>query len=307
MRSVIVGTLPDIAGTAGGGKPMRWRSQTRKRLEEMPAAPIVPPPPLQPLAPPQYAAASQPAQLPAPAAPGTNDWLQKLQQAQAARPGEYASPYAARLEELYKQINTRGPFAYDMNGDALYQQYKDRFMRQGRQAMQDTMGQAAAMTGGYANSFAQTAGQQAYDARLQQLNDLTPQLYAQKYNEWLAQGQDLKERLGLTQQLEQAGYGRYRDSVGDWQNQLALAASQYQHAADMQNADAWRQKQMEFDATTQQRAAFFTAQERAYQAAMAMLQMGQVPHDGLLAQAGLDRDTAAHMAQVVRQQARRGR
>lgn len=45
--------------------------------------------------------------------------------------------------------------------------------------MQDTMGQAAALTGGYGNSYAQGVGQQAYQGYLQQLNDNVPQLQAQ--------------------------------------------------------------------------------------------------------------------------------
>ena len=71
-----------------------------------------------------------------------------------------------------------------MNSDALYQQYRDLYTQQGQMAMMDTMGQAAAMTGGYGNSYAQTAGQQMYNQYLGKLNEVVPELYQQAYNRY---------------------------------------------------------------------------------------------------------------------------
>lgn len=59
-------------------------------------------------------------------------------------------------------ILNRKDFSYDMNNDQMYQQYRDAYMRQGQQAMRDTMGAASALTGGYGSTYAQTAGSQAY-------------------------------------------------------------------------------------------------------------------------------------------------
>lgn len=73
-------------------------------------------------------------------------------------------------------------FNYDFNADALYQQYKDKYIQQGQLAMADTMGQAAAMTGGYGNSYAATVGNQAYQAQMQNLNDIVPELYNLAYS-----------------------------------------------------------------------------------------------------------------------------
>ena len=81
------------------------------------------------------------------------------------------------LNSLKDSIENYGDFSYDVNSDALYQQYADQYMRQGKLAMQDAMGQAAALTGGYGNSYAATVGNQAYQSYLQQLNDKVPELY----------------------------------------------------------------------------------------------------------------------------------
>ena len=56
-------------------------------------------------------------------------------------------------EALQAYLN-REDFQYDVNADALYQQYKDRYVELGKDAMEDTMGQAAALTGGYGSSYA---------------------------------------------------------------------------------------------------------------------------------------------------------
>ena len=64
------------------------------------------------------------------------------------------------LNGILDQINNREKFSYDLNGDALYQQYKQQYMNQGKLAMVDTMGQASAMTGGYGSSYAETVGNQ---------------------------------------------------------------------------------------------------------------------------------------------------
>ena len=58
-----------------------------------------------------------------------------------------------RDEALQAYLN-REDFQYDVDADALYQQYKDRYVELGKTAMQDTMGKAVALTGGYGSSYA---------------------------------------------------------------------------------------------------------------------------------------------------------
>lgn len=49
---------------------------------------------------------------------------------------------------------------------ALFDQYADYYKRQGMLAMEDTVGRAASLTGGYGNSYAEVAGNQAYDSHI---------------------------------------------------------------------------------------------------------------------------------------------
>ena len=143
-----------------------------------------------------------------------------LQQQLANKPGAYQSQWQASLDETLNKILNREKFSYDLNGDALYQQYKDQYMLQGQQAMMDTMGQAQAMTGGYANSYAQSVGQQTYQGYLQQLNDRVPELYQLALDQYNREGEDLYNQYGLYADRENLDYNRYRDTVSDYNVEL---------------------------------------------------------------------------------------
>ena len=157
-----------------------------------------------------------------------------LQQQLANKPGEYQSQWQANMDETLNKILNREPFSYDLNSDALYQQYKDQYILQGQQAMMDTMGQAQAMTGGYANSYAQTVGQQTYQGYLQQLNDRVPELYQLALNQYNREGDELYNQYGLYADRENQDYGRYRDTVSDYYTELDRLTdeSRYQSETD---------------------------------------------------------------------------
>ena len=142
-------------------------------------------------------------------------------------PGEYKSQWQAQLDETMNKILNREDFSYDFNGDALYQQYKDMYKKQAKMASEDTIGQASAMTGGYGNSYAQTVGNQAYQASLEQLNDVVPELYQMAYDRYNQEGQDLYNQYAMLGEQESQDYGRYRDQVGDWKTERDYLAGRY--------------------------------------------------------------------------------
>lgn len=153
--------------------------------------------------------------------------MARLDTAYGSRPGVFSSSYQQQLDDLYNQIAGRQPFQYDLNGDMLYQQYRDQYARLGQQAMRDTMGQAAAMTGGYGNSYAQLAGQQAYGSYLQDLNNIIPQLYEQAYGRYQDEGNRLAQQYALASDRYSTDYGQYRDRMSDWMNEWQLAQNAY--------------------------------------------------------------------------------
>ena len=135
--------------------------------------------------------------------------------------------YGQALQDAVNRINNREKFSYDLNGDALYKQYKDQYMSLGRTAMMDTMGQAAALTGGYGNSYAATAGNQAYQGYLQQLNNVVPELYQMALDRYDREGQDMYNQANLLGSMYGTEYGEYRDQVADWNTEAARLADRY--------------------------------------------------------------------------------
>ena len=107
-----------------------------------------------------------------------------------------------RDEALQSYLN-RPDFQYDANGDALYRHYKDQYTQLGKTAMQDTMGQAAALTGGYGSSYAQNVGQQAYQSYLSKADDVIPELYQLAYDRYRDKGDRLYKAYQSWSQLEQ--------------------------------------------------------------------------------------------------------
>lgn len=152
---------------------------------------------------------------------------QYLKKVQSQKPGEYQSPYAGQLDAMYAEIVGRKPFEYDLNSDMLYQQYRQQYENLGKRAMQDTMGQAAGLTGGYGSTYSQNAGQQAYQNYLQQLNDKVPDLYRLALEKYEAEGDEKYRQYGLLNDRENAAYGRYRDQVGDWADEYSRAYGRY--------------------------------------------------------------------------------
>lgn len=150
-----------------------------------------------------------------------------LEQVKASKPGAYQSRWDDELTSLYDQIRNRKKFSYDMGTDPLYQQYREQYQRLGRLAMQDTMGQAAALTGGYGSTYGEQVGQQAYNAYLQKLNDIVPQLQQQAYQRYQDEGTDLYNQYSLVKGREDTDYGRYRDTVSDYYSDLSDARSAY--------------------------------------------------------------------------------
>lgn len=153
-------------------------------------------------------------------------------QAVSQKPGEYQSAWQTQLNDSINKILNREKFSYDFNADALYQQYKDQYMLQGQKAMMDTMGQAAAMTGGYGNSYSQSVGQQAYQGYMQQLNDKVPELYQLALSKYQMESDEMKDRAALIAQMENQDYGRYRDQVSDYNAELDRLQNQYNTERD---------------------------------------------------------------------------
>ena len=158
----------------------------------------------------------------------TQNYADILSDLEADKPGEYTSKYQGTIDNLIDSILNREEFnADDVYNSDLYENYRQRYMQQGQKAMRDTIGQASQMTGGYGSTYAQAVGQQAYDNYMSQLGDKTLDIYDRVYNQYLQEGQELYNQLGMINNQDSIDYGRYRDTVNDYYNDLNYYAGRY--------------------------------------------------------------------------------
>ena len=133
-------------------------------------------------------------------------------------PGRYSAKYDTsglekRLNGFLDEIDNYEEFKYDLNADMLYKNAVDNALMQGQLAMQDTTAQAAALSGGYGNSYAATVGNQAYQNYLTQVNNNIPAFQQMALNTW---------QTGLDQLMNQ-----YNAGTQQLNNYLALEAQNF--------------------------------------------------------------------------------
>ena len=114
-----------------------------------------------------------------------------------------------------------------------------RYAYLGRRAMNDARGAAAGLSGGYDNSFAEAAGQQAYQNSLAQLTDSLPELYQLALSAYQTEGDRLSGALKTLTDADDTAYRRYRDDVSDYEAALKYY---YQKLKDEQNQENWEFK-----------------------------------------------------------------
>lgn len=199
------------------------------------------------------------------------------------------SNFYNQWNNLLEQYNNREPFTYDPSSDGLYQQYARQYQLLGRQAMEDTMGQAAGLTGGYGSSYSQNAGQQAYQQYLDRLNDAMPELYGQAWSRYNQEGQNLLQGAQLAQQA-------YQQEVSDWWNQQNFLAQQAQN----EQAQYWTQQNWDF---SQQQYSDSQQQQARENLITAISNTGYTPTAEELAAAGMSQSEANFWRQYYQQQA----
>ncbi len=167
-----------------------------------------------------------------------SDWEKKT-------PDKYDSKYSDEIEGVLQEILNREKFSYNLNADPLYEQYRELYAQNGKKAMMDTVGEASALTGGYSNSYAVTAGNQAYHEYLDNLNEVALDLRDRAYEQYGDEGDKLFEDVKLLRSLDGDDYEKYIDEVqryykdGEYLLDRLMAMSDAEYEQFLQLVDAW--------------------------------------------------------------------
>ncbi len=164
----------------------------------------------------------------------------------------YDRKWADRLDSLVDMYVNRADFDYSPEDDLVWQQAKATALREGKRAMEDTVARAVSLSGGYANSYAATAGAQAFERAVTDVAASADDYYARAYEKYLDEENRLIDEMTLIGKLDDAEYSRYMDM-------LDRAESDYEDEYD-RDYTAWR------DLVADRRYADETAYEREYKA-----------------------------------------
>lgn len=126
----------------------------------------------------------------------------------------YTSNYAGNINRLAdKYLNNK--FNWSVDGSSEYQQLKSKYQREGAKQQENVMGSYASNTGGYSNSYAQSAGQKAYNSYMDELQEKIPELKKSAYESWSQEQENTMNKISMLQGLDDTQYQRYRDTVQD--------------------------------------------------------------------------------------------
>lgn len=164
-----------------------------------------------------------------------------LDKANNAKPGAYQSQYSENMNNIINQMGDR-KFSYDVNSDALFQQLKSMYDEQGKLAAANASAQAAALTGGYGNSYGTTAATQAVLANNEKLYDRIPELRAAALQQYQQEGTDMQNLYAMLSDRDTADYGKYRDEVSDWQADRSYYDTALRNLQSM-NQSVWGQNE----------------------------------------------------------------
>ena len=150
--------------------------------------------------------------------------------------------YSAVSQKLLDSLLNTKDFSYDVNSDALYNQYKQLYSSQGQKAAEHVYGLNTSLTGGYGNSYASSAASAAYGEYMSKLSEKAAQLEERAYERYKDKNETLRENLDTVSSLLESDYDKYRDSVSDYYKNEELdiskenqALKKEQLAADLKN------------------------------------------------------------------------
>ena len=140
--------------------------------------------------------------------------------------------YSDQVRDMMDKIMNREKFSYDVDTDPLFQQALASAMNSGKQAMQDTIGQASALTGGYGSTYATTAGNQAYNSFIEDAYDNLPQYYQMAMEAYQMEGDEMYRQYSMLSTEDEKEYNR----------NVAAYDATYQHRNQMYNEaySQWR-------------------------------------------------------------------
>lgn len=116
-----------------------------------------------------------------------------------------------KLSSIIDDYLGREKFSYDPEADTLFQQDLTNAMNMGQMAMQDTMGQAAALTGGYGSTYATSAANQAYNSMVENAYDNVADYYNMALSQYNLEDNRMLNAYNMLNEQDTKDWQKYVD------------------------------------------------------------------------------------------------
>jgi hypothetical protein len=129
--------------------------------------------------------------------------------------------YINDVNALFEKLMNQERFSYDPKTDKLFQLYKQQYQNQGNRAMQNQMGVASALSGGYNSSAAQSAAKKAYQNQMNELAERASEAYQNSLDMYRYNQQNNLDKFNTALNMNSSGndaYFRQTDAIGDKMN-----------------------------------------------------------------------------------------
>ena len=153
----------------------------------------------------------------------------------------WENPYSDQQKAAFDAVTNREAFSYDPTQDVAWQNARKQYLREADRATQDTMGQAAGLTGGMPSTAAMTAASQAGDYYRGQLNDRMAEYQNMAYDRYLNDANLDFNTLDAINNMSESDYAKFMDLVNNNYNKLnaanQMSESDYQKYVDALGMD----------------------------------------------------------------------
>lgn len=172
---------------------------------------------------------------------------------------DFQNPYEDAYNKALNAVMSQQSWSYDPENDMAYQAAKKQYLREADRATQNTMGQAAAMTGGIPSTAAVNAASQAGDYYRTQLSDQLGSYMDRSYQRYVdAIGNDFDRLSAIRSMSNDArdqydtdrnfGYNQWTDDLGyrtdreQTEYERKQAEQQYKDALMLDMIDSYMQQ-----------------------------------------------------------------
>ena len=120
----------------------------------------------------------------------------------------YTSPYNGLIGSKLNEIISGKNFVYDAEQDPVYKQYKNEYVKLGKDVVQNAVNGASDLAGGFDNSYADAAASEGNQQYITEMSERIPALMNAAMKKYQMEQENAYRQFGALQSEESRQYGQ---------------------------------------------------------------------------------------------------